>query len=121
MEMERALRVLEFTKIRDQLASYALTDLGKEACLTLAPYPDYSQVVHALDETEEATVLLTYLGGHPLIAFPDVREQITLAQKGACLSQRALLEKYEYNAYYHLFDRNEESDAFYRLPEDIAG
>ena len=36
-------------------------------------------------------------------------------------SQRALLEKYEYNAYYHLFDRNEESDAFYRLPEDIAG
>ena len=26
------------------------------------------------------------------MAFPDVREQVTLAQKGACLSQRALLD-----------------------------
>ena len=29
---ERALRVLEFTKIRDTLASYALSDPGKEKC-----------------------------------------------------------------------------------------
>ena len=30
---ERNLRVLEFTKIRERLAGYALTDLGKEKCL----------------------------------------------------------------------------------------
>ncbi len=29
---ERALRVLEFTKIRDMLASYALSDPGKQMC-----------------------------------------------------------------------------------------
>lgn len=65
MEMERALRVLEFTKIRDQLAASALTDMGKERCLSLKPYEDYSSAVRALDETEEATVLLTYLGAIP--------------------------------------------------------
>ena len=92
MEMERALRVLEFTKIRDQLAACALTDMGKERCLSLKPYEDYSSAVRALDETEEATVLLTYLGGHPLSSFPDVREQVRLAQKGACLNPRALLD-----------------------------
>ena len=92
MEQDRALRVLEFTKIRERLAAHALTDMGKEKCLALVPYDDISEVRRALDETEEACVLLSYLGGQPLVAFPDVREQGTLAQKGACLSQRALLD-----------------------------
>ncbi|MDD6143098.1 MAG: endonuclease MutS2 [bacterium] len=92
MEQQRALRVLEFTKIRDRLASYALTDLGKEKCQALVPCLDYSEALHALDETEEACVLLSYLGGHPMMSFPDVREQVTLAQKGACLSPRALMD-----------------------------
>ena len=92
MEQDRALRVLEFTKIRERLAAHALTDMGKEKCLALAPYDDLSEVRRALDETEEACVLITYLGGQPLVGFPDVREQVTLAQKGACLSPRALLD-----------------------------
>ena len=40
MEQERALRVLEFTKIRERLATHALTDLGTEKCLALIPYTD---------------------------------------------------------------------------------
>lgn len=92
MEQDRALRVLEFTKIRQKLAVHALTDPGKEKCLALRPYDDFSDVRHALDETEEACVLLSYLGGSPLVGFPDVREQIALAQKGASLSPRALLD-----------------------------
>ena len=91
-EQDRALRVLEFTKIRERLAAYALTDLGKEKCLELVPCIDFSDAVHSLDETEEAVTLISYLGGHPLTFFPDVREQIKLAAKGACLSPRALLD-----------------------------
>ena len=53
-EQDRALRVLEFTKIRERLAGYALTDLGKEKCLELIPCVDFSDAVHSLDETEEA-------------------------------------------------------------------
>ena len=55
MEQDRALRVLEFTKIRERLAAHALTDMGKEKCLALAPYDDLSEVRRALDETEEAS------------------------------------------------------------------
>ena len=91
-EQDRALRVLEFTKIRERLAGYALTDLGKEKCLELIPCVDFSDAVHSLDETEEAVTLISYLGGHPLASFPDVREHIKLAAKGACLSPRALLD-----------------------------
>ena len=76
MEQERALRVLEFTKIRERLAACALTDLGKEKCMALVPCVDYSETCHALEETEEACTLISYLGGQPLASFPDVREHI---------------------------------------------
>ncbi len=92
MQQDRVLRVLELIKIRERLATHALTELGKEKCLALRPYSDFGDVMHALNETEEACVLLSYLGGQPLMSYPDVREQIALAQKGASLSPRALLD-----------------------------
>lgn len=88
---ERALRVLEFTKIREMLASYALSEFGRKKCLELTPLADFSEVNRALDETEEAVVALTYLGGHPLTPFDDVSEYLALAGKGSTLSPKALL------------------------------
>ncbi|MBQ4075773.1 MAG: endonuclease MutS2 [Clostridia bacterium] len=88
---ERALRVLEFTKIREMLSAYALSDPGKEACRKLTPYQHFADVNKALDETEEAVVTLTYLGGNPLVSFSDIGEYLTLAEKGSTLSQKALL------------------------------
>ncbi|MDD6683809.1 MAG: endonuclease MutS2 [Clostridiales bacterium] len=88
---ERALRVLEFTKIRDMLAAYALSDAGKEKCQQLTPLADFAEVNQALDETEEAVVVLTYIGGNPLVSFSDVREYLSLSRKGSTLSQKALL------------------------------
>ena len=89
MMKERTLRVLEFTKIRERLASFALTDMGKEKCLALVPCVDFSDTVHSLDETEEANVLISYLGGHPLMSFPDVREHVKLAQQAISLTTSA--------------------------------
>ena len=88
---ERALRVLEFTKIRDILAAYALSEPGKQRCLALVPLDDFQDVNKALDETEEAVATLAYVGGNPLISFNDVSEYLSLAEKGATLSQKALL------------------------------
>ena len=88
---ERALRVLEFTKIRDMLAAYALSDPGKERCLRLQPLSDFAEVSRALDETEEAVATLAYVGGNPLVSFNDVSEYLSLAEKGSTLSQKALL------------------------------
>lgn len=76
MEQNRALRVLEFTKIREMLAQNAITEEGRQRCLELVPCHDLGDVNHALAETEEAVVLLTYLGQNPLVSYPDVRESI---------------------------------------------
>ena len=92
MMKERTLRVLEFTKIREQLSSYAVTDMGRALCLELTPFTNLTQVTEALEITEEAQVILTYMGGSPLIAFSDVRSYLQLADKGATLTPRALLD-----------------------------
>ncbi|MBR5231457.1 MAG: endonuclease MutS2 [Clostridia bacterium] len=89
---ERTLRVLEFTKIREQLSTYSVTDMGRELCLSLTPFTNLSQVTEALEITEEAQVILTYMGGSPLISFSDVRAYLTLADKGATLNPHALLD-----------------------------
>jgi len=92
MMKDRTLRVLEFTKIREQLSAYAVTDMGRELCLELTPFTNLTQVTEALEITEEAQVILTYMGGSPLIAFSDVRSYLQLADKGATLTPRALLD-----------------------------
>ena len=92
MMNDRALRVLEFSKIQARLAEFALTGMGRERCLALRPQETLAQAQEALEETEEAQVILTYLGGSPLIEFSDVRPNLTMAEKGASLSPRALLD-----------------------------
>ncbi len=88
---DRALRVLEFGKIRDRLSTYALSDPGKALCDALTPSCEIEDVARLLDETEEAVVVLTYIGGNPLISFSDVSTEISLAEKGSVLSPRSLL------------------------------
>lgn len=89
---EKALRVLEFTKVREQLASCALTEPGRDYCLALEPLSTLSQAVHAQEETQEALVVLSHRAEHPIRAFKDIRAWLTLSQKGATLSTRALLD-----------------------------
>ena len=44
MMKERTLRVLEFTKIREKLASKALTPMGAERCMALVPSCNLSEI-----------------------------------------------------------------------------
>ncbi len=92
MIKERTLRVLEFTKIRDRLAEKALTDMGRERCEALTPSDNLQEILQMQAETEEATVIVQYIGGSPLSPFTDVRKSLSLAEKGATLSPKALME-----------------------------
>ena len=89
---ERSLRVLEFTKIRSQLAQYCVSDMGQALCDGLTPSSQIEDVRHMQQETEEAHSLLSYLGGTPMIPFTDVRTALHLAQIGSSLSPRALMD-----------------------------
>ena len=89
---ERSLRVLEFNKIRAQLAQYCESDMGAELCDALEPVSDIAEVRHMQQETREAHDVLTYLGCSPMTSFSDVRAQLHLAEIGSTLSPRALMD-----------------------------
>lgn len=89
---ERSLRVLEFQKIRAQLAQYCASEMGKELCDSLVPSSRIEDVRRMQQETEEAHSLHAYLGGTPILPFSDVRTSLHLAEIGSVLSPRALME-----------------------------
>ena len=92
MMTERTLRVLEFTRIREILEEGALTALGAEKCRELLPFDELADITQAQQETEEATVILQYTGGHPLTEYPDARPALLICAKGGTLSPRMLLD-----------------------------
>ena len=89
---ERSLRVLEFNKIRAQLAQYCQSDMGAALCDSLTPANHIEDVRRMQQETREAHDLLTYLGSTPMVAFSDVRASLHLAEIGSTLSPRALMD-----------------------------
>ena len=91
MISERTMRTLEFTKIRELLAEGALTETGAERCRQLEPLDDLASVQAAQEETEEAAVILRYVGSHPMAPFPDVRQALSTCEKGGTLSAGMLL------------------------------
>ena len=66
---EKALRLLEFPKIREMLSTYAATDIGSALCLQLPVYSTLDQVKRLQAETQEALVILTYRGDSPMVPF----------------------------------------------------
>ena len=89
---ERSLRMLEFTKIRAQLAQYCVSDMGRALCDALTPSNRLEDVLRMQQETEEAHSLLSYLGGTPMLSFSDVHASARIdgnRRKPACCSRRA--------------------------------
>ena len=91
MISERNLRLLEFNRIRDMLAEGALTQIGAEKRRALTPFDSLAEAELAQRETEEAVVILQYVGGHPLSEFPDIRPALLICEKGGSLSPGMLL------------------------------
>lgn len=89
---ERNLRVLEFTKIRSLLAERALSDMGRERIEQLVPSSDAETVYKWQQQTDEASMIVAYTGGNPIVSFSDVRSYLKLASIGAALTPKALLE-----------------------------
>jgi DNA mismatch repair protein MutS2 len=87
---DRTLRVLEFSKIRDRLASRTVTAAGRELAETLLPAGDIEVVRASLSETVEAEEL-TRDGEVPLRGTHDVREGLARASIGAALNPEELL------------------------------
>ncbi len=89
---DRNLRVLEFPKIREMLAAYAVTDMGRDAVHALEPLSEPEDVIRLQNQTEEADTVLSFSGANPTAYFKDIRAYLKLAAVGSTLSQKALLD-----------------------------
>ena len=87
---DRTLRVLEFPKIRDRLASLTVTAPGRERAERLQPAIDVEAVRRSLQETADGAALLDD-GEVPLRGSSDIREGLRQAQIGAALQPADLL------------------------------
>lgn len=120
---ERALRVLEFNKILERIKYYAKTDGAKDIISKLKPYDNVFEVNEHLTETEEALDLLIKKGNPPFEGIGDVREAVSLADKGGTLRPIQLLRignvlKCARNFKTYL-ERKEEEEP-HRVLEDVA-
>ena len=120
---EKALRVLEFNKIKEKVKKYAITAGGKEKVDNLVPYSSAYEVKNALEDTKEAYEILIKKSNPPFEGLHDVTDGLERAEKGGTLSLGQLLyignmlrctaRVKEY------LDRREDEESFERL-EDLA-
>ncbi|WP_075620010.1 endonuclease MutS2 [Paenisporosarcina indica] len=92
MITKRALKTLEFDKVRDQVASFCTSSLGRSHLDLLEPSIDFEKVVRLLDETDEGLSLLRVRGNVPMGGVFDVRGHAKRAQIGGMLSPIELME-----------------------------
>ncbi|MGE5561212.1 MAG: endonuclease MutS2 [Chloroflexota bacterium] len=89
---ERALRVLEYDRIRGMLADLATSERGKELAGELAPLLDYERIAALLAETSEARGVLRSPSPVPLGGIHDLRQLLLRCAAGSTLEPRELLD-----------------------------
>ncbi|MBM7660608.1 DNA mismatch repair protein MutS2 [Bacillus mesophilus] len=89
--LDRTLKVLEFTKVKEQLIKHASSSLGKEKVENLFPTTSYEEAVEWQNITDEASTVLRLKGNVPLGGIFDVRPYAKRAKIGSILSPHELL------------------------------
>ncbi len=92
MIAKRALKTLEYDKVRQQVATYCTSSIGKSAVDELVPQTDYEKVVQLLEEMDEGLSILRVKGNVPMGGIFDVRPAARRAQIGGMLSAMELME-----------------------------
>ncbi|MDP4163476.1 MAG: endonuclease MutS2 [Bacillota bacterium] len=89
---QKALKVLEYEKVKQQLLGHASSALGQEKIIQLAPSTDFEEVVILQKETDEAATVFRLKGSVPLSGIYDIRAQIKRAAIGGVLSPAELIQ-----------------------------
>ncbi|MGE7666137.1 endonuclease MutS2 [Ureibacillus composti] len=92
MIAQRALKTLEFDKVREQVANFCTSSIGKSAIDQLIPETEFNQVVELLEEMDEGLSILRVKGNVPMGGIFDVRPHSKRAQIGGMLSPTELME-----------------------------
>lgn len=88
---EKALNTLEFNKIKERLAGYAASEMGKEAVRSLKPSIDINEINDWQKETTEAVSMIMKKGSLSLGGLKDIRPYLKRVNVGGVLSIMELL------------------------------
>jgi DNA mismatch repair protein MutS2 len=88
----KALKVLEFEKVKEQLVEHASSSLGKEKVKQLFPSTDLGEVINLQTETDEAANIIRLKGNVPLSGIHDIRAHIKRSVIGGVLSPIELIQ-----------------------------
>ncbi len=89
--MNKTEQLLEFDKIKQIWAEYALTDAAKGQIAETEPFLEEAKLLANLRETTQSRQLLELCGTPPLVSLQGLAEVILIAQKGECLSVEQLI------------------------------
>ena len=89
---QKSLKVLEYNKIIDLLATKASSSLGLKYIEELTPSSEYEEVKDMLEETSEAQAILIKRGHVNLGGIQDVSDSVKRAEIGAVLDPGSLLK-----------------------------
>ncbi|MGM7702270.1 endonuclease MutS2 [Pseudalkalibacillus sp. Hm43] len=89
---ERILRVLEYTKIKEQLLEHVSSSLGKEKIHDLKPWTNFEDVNHQQNSTDEGAQILRLKGHVPLGGIRDIRASLKRSEIGGILSPEELVD-----------------------------
>lgn len=88
--LQQAMKVLEWDRVLEVLAGQARSSMGAERCRTLALETDLDAAEARLQETSEMVSLEERGDPFPSLPFPDLREALGRAAKGAPLEPHEL-------------------------------
>lgn len=88
----RALKILEFSKVKDEIKRYASTKAAKDMVDDLVPYKNVYEVNRSLKETEEAFNSMVKKGSPPFYGLYDVRDYLVRIEKGGGILATNLLK-----------------------------
>lgn len=90
--MYKEEQILEFNKIKEIWAEYALTETAKRWINQMHPLLSEVELSAKLRETSEATSMIEKCGNPPIVSLNGILDIIEIANKGECLSATQLTE-----------------------------
>ncbi|WP_113930227.1 endonuclease MutS2 [Bacillus sp. P14.5] len=89
---DKVLRTLEFNKVKELLAGFAASALGRARVEALQPSTSLEEVIRIQEETDEAAGILRLKGHAPLGGIFDIRPAVKRATIGGMLSPQEFVQ-----------------------------
>ena len=92
LNLEKSTRILEFDKIKETLASIALTQGAKKRALSLVPTSNPIAVKRRQALTKDAKSMAEVKGAPSFNSIPEILDHVEKAEKNSILSPREILD-----------------------------